>query len=65
MTASNIIGIALALFALIFIVSAVWYWVFKKMGFVQVVLNYSTIILLTLIILLIIALAVEGNLLNI
>lgn len=58
------IGIALALFALIFLISAIWWWAFKRFEFVKTVLNYSTIILLTLILLLLIALAVEGNLLN-
>lgn len=64
MVVSQIIGIALALFALIFVISAIWWWAFKRFEFVKTVLDYSTIVLLTLILLLLIALAVEGNLLN-
>ncbi len=59
---SQIIGIALGVFALVFIISAIWWWVFKKFGFVKIVLDYSTIIMLTLIILLIVSLLIEGSL---
>jgi hypothetical protein len=59
MTATTVISIAFAVFALVFLVSSVLYWL-KKPWLSKKFLNWSTIIMLALAALLVIALWVDG-----
>jgi multisubunit Na+/H+ antiporter MnhF subunit len=56
---TTVISIALAVFVAIFLVSCVLYWL-KKPGFNKQVLGYSTMVIIVLIVLLVIALWVDG-----